>query len=57
VSNCREIYLALLKLTQLTLTVAEKACSKVLAFPHHQHLKKNQILYVCEKIRDFYKKN
>ena len=37
--------------------VAEKACSKVLAFPHHQHLKKNQILYVCEKIRDFYKKN
>lgn len=36
--------------------VAEDCAKKVLAFPHHQYLKKNQILYVCRKINQFYEK-
>ncbi len=34
--------------------VAEQQCKKVLALPHHQNLKEEQILYVCEKINKFY---
>ena len=36
---------------------AEEFCQKVLAFPHHQHLRKNEIKFVCKKINQFYKKN
>ena len=36
--------------------VAEDCAKKVLDFPHHQYLKKNQILYVCRKINQFYEK-
>jgi dTDP-4-amino-4,6-dideoxygalactose transaminase len=34
---------------------AEYYCEKVLALPHHQYLAKEQIEFVCKKIRDFYK--
>ena len=34
---------------------AEKLLKKVLSFPHHQHLKKNEIKFVSKKINDFYK--
>lgn len=34
---------------------AEAQCRKVLALPHHQYLTENQILYVAEKINEFYK--
>ena len=37
--------------------VAEKQCSEVLALPHHQHLTKEQIAYVSDKINLFYKNN
>jgi dTDP-4-amino-4,6-dideoxygalactose transaminase len=37
--------------------VAEKQCSEDLALPHHQHLTKEQIGYVSEKINLFYKNN
>ena len=33
---------------------AEKICKKVLAFPHHQHLRKKEIIYVTKKINEFY---
>ena len=33
---------------------AERICSKVLALPHHQHLKKKEIEYVSESINKFY---
>ncbi len=36
--------------------VTNKLVKKVLAFPHHQYLKKNEIVFVCKKINDFYKK-
>ena len=39
----------------LKLPKVEKICSKVLALPHHQYLNKNQITYVCNLIRKFYK--
>ncbi len=35
--------------------VAEKICSQVLALPIHQHLKKEQISTISEKINKFYK--
>ncbi len=34
--------------------VAEKLSKKVLAFPHHQHLTKKEIVFVSKKINDFY---
>ncbi len=37
--------------------VAEAQCDKVLALPHHQHLTQEQIVYVSEKINQFYKKH
>jgi len=37
--------------------IAEKCSKKVLALPHHQYLKKKEILYVCKKIDEFYEKN
>ena len=37
-----------------SLPIAEKLAKKVLALPHHQNLSKNQILYVCKKINNFY---
>ena len=37
------------------LTKSENLAKKVLALPVHQHLNENQILYVCEKIKEFYK--
>ena len=37
-----------------SLPMAEKLASKVLALPHHQNLSKEQILYVCKKINNFY---
>ena len=43
------------KLKSGVLPVAEKLARGVLALPHHQNLKKKQILYVCEKIKQFYK--
>ena len=35
---------------------SELICKEVLAFPHHQYLKKNEIHYVCDNIIKFYKK-
>ena len=35
--------------------IAEKITKEVLSFPHHQHLKINEITYVCNKINNFYK--
>ena len=35
---------------------AEKIASQVISFPHHQHLTKNQIKFVCNKINKFFKK-
>ncbi len=32
----------------------ENLCSKVLALPHHQHLKEEEIKYVCDEINKFY---
>jgi len=37
-----------------SLPMAEKLSNKVLALPHHQNLSKEQILYVCKKINNFY---
>lgn len=37
--------------------VAEKQCNEVLALPHHQHLTKEQITFVSDKINLFYKNN
>ena len=34
----------------------ENLCSKVLALPHHQHLKEKEIKYVCDEINKFYSK-
>ena len=34
---------------------AEDKCNKVLALPHHQHLREEEIKYVCDKINSFYK--
>ena len=34
--------------------VAEKLCSEVLSFPHHQHLKPNEIKYISNCINKFY---
>jgi len=34
---------------------AEKLAKKVLSFPHHQYLKKNEVEFVSKKINDFYK--
>ena len=36
--------------------IANSLVKKVLAFPHHQHLKRNEIEFVCKKINNFYKK-
>lgn len=36
--------------------LAEACAKKVLAFPVHQYLKKNEIIYVCNKIKEFYAK-
>ena len=36
--------------------VANRLVKKVLAFPHHQYLKRNEIEFVCKKINNFYKK-
>ncbi len=33
---------------------AENICNKVLALPHHQYLREEQIKYVCDKINSFY---
>ena len=33
---------------------AEKFTKKVISFPHHQHLKKKEIKFICKKINDFY---
>jgi dTDP-4-amino-4,6-dideoxygalactose transaminase len=37
--------------------MAEKYTQSVLALPHHQYLKKKEILFVCKKIDEFYEKN
>ena len=37
-----------------SLPMAEKLSNKVLALPHHQNLSKEQILYVCKNINNFY---
>ena len=37
-----------------SLPVAEKLAKKVLALPHHQNLSKKQILFVADKVNDFY---
>jgi dTDP-4-amino-4,6-dideoxygalactose transaminase len=34
--------------------IAEKLAKQVLSLPHHQHLKKNEIKFVCKKINYFY---
>ena len=36
---------------------AERLAKKVLSFPHHQHLTKNEIKFVSNKINKFYEKN
>lgn len=33
---------------------SENLCEKVLAFPHHQYLKKEEIKYICKCIDNFY---
>jgi dTDP-4-amino-4,6-dideoxygalactose transaminase len=35
---------------------AEQLCKKVLAFPHHQYLKKIDIQYICKQINLFYER-
>ena len=35
---------------------AEGLCKKVLALPHHQYLKKNDIIYICKQINFFYER-
>jgi dTDP-4-amino-4,6-dideoxygalactose transaminase len=37
-----------------SLPVAERQCEKVLALPHHQHLTEDQIVYVANKVNEFY---
>ncbi len=44
----------ILQVKKGSLPMAEKLASKVLALPHHQNLTKKQILYVCNKIKEFY---
>lgn len=44
----------ILQVKKGSLPIAEKLASKVLALPHHQNLTKKQILYVCNKIKEFY---
>ena len=34
---------------------AEDKCNNVLALGHHQHLREEEIKYVCDKINSFYK--
>lgn len=34
--------------------IAEKICDEVLALPHHQHLTDEQVIFVAEKINEFY---
>jgi len=36
---------------------AERLAKKVLSFPHHQHLTKNEIKFVSNRINKFYEKN
>lgn len=38
-----------------SLKKSELICKQVLALPHHQYLKENEIDYVCENINKFYK--
>ena len=45
-----------LKINKKNFPVTNKLVKKVLAFPHHQYLKKKEIAFVCKKINDFYKK-
>ena len=33
---------------------AEKLAKKVISLPHHRHLKKKEIKFICKKINDFY---
>ena len=42
---------------KIKLPNVENICDKVLALPHHQYLKTDEILYVCKKIDHFYKNN
>ena len=44
----------ILQVKKGSLPMAEKLANKVLALPHHQNLTKKQILYVCNKIKEFY---
>ena len=44
-----------LKLSKTQLPVAEKLAKKVLALPHHQGLKRNEIKFICNTINNFYK--
>ena len=34
--------------------LAEKLAKQVLSFPHHQHLERKEIEYICKKINTFY---
>ena len=34
--------------------IAEKLTKQVLSLPHHQHLNKNQLKYVCDSVNNFY---
>ena len=45
-----------LNINKKNFPVTNKLVKRVLAFPHHQYLKKNEIAFVCKKINDFYRK-
>ena len=45
-----------LNINRKNFPVANSLVKKVLAFPHHQYLKRNEIEFECKKINNFYKK-
>ena len=40
---------------KLKFPVSERICKEVIALPHHQYMKKSEILYVSDQIKKFYK--
>ena len=45
-----------LNLNQNNFKVANQQSKKLITLPIHQYMKKNEILYIAKKIKDFYKK-
>ena len=46
-----------LMLNQNDFTVANEQAKKIITLPIHQYLNDNQLNYIAQKIKDFYKKN